>query len=79
MVPYREAYPVGTRVRVRRAEALRDFRCTWRGHHPLTEAMIERAGSDAVVTQVGFYHGGDPLYQLGGLPGTWHEACLEPY
>jgi hypothetical protein len=25
---------------------------------------------------VGFYHGGDPLYSLDGVPGVWHERCL---
>jgi hypothetical protein len=28
------------------------------------------------VQEVGFYHGGDVLYQLRGVPGTWHECCL---
>jgi hypothetical protein len=25
---------------------------------------------------VGFYHGGDVLYVLEGIPGVWHESCL---
>jgi hypothetical protein len=29
------------------------------------------------VKDVGFYHGGDELYQVAGIPGTWHEECLE--
>ena len=36
------------------------------------------AGKAARVADVGFYHGGDVLYGLEGIPGTWHEACLEP-
>jgi hypothetical protein len=34
------------------------------------------AGCTARVRDVGFYHGGDALYHLEGVPGTWHEACL---
>lgn len=30
-----------------------------------------------MVEKVGFYHGGDPLYKLDGVPGVWHEECLE--
>ena len=26
--------------------------------------------------RVGFYHGGDALYELEGVPGVWHEVCL---
>jgi hypothetical protein len=26
--------------------------------------------------EVGFYHGGDVLYTLDGIPGLWHEQCL---
>jgi hypothetical protein len=31
----------------------------------------------ALVEEVSFYHGGDALYVLEGLPGLWHEQCLE--
>jgi hypothetical protein len=27
---------------------------------------------------VAFYHGGDVLYTLDDIPGTWHEACMHP-
>ena len=73
---YQEAYPVGTRVAVRDRDVLQAFRQSWRSHHPLSESMLEHAGARAVVAEVGFYHGGDVLYQLDGVPGTWHEACL---
>ena len=78
MIPYHEAYPVGTRVKVRDLAALRESRDSWKFHHPLTEEMLQHAAADAVVEEVGFYHGGDVLYQLRGIPGTWHEACLAP-
>lgn len=25
-----------------------------------------------------YYHGGDELYALREIPGTWHERCLRP-
>ena len=28
-------------------------------------------------TAKGFYHGGDELYKLKGMPGVWHEQCLK--
>jgi hypothetical protein len=34
-------------------------------------AVIEPGG--------GTYHGGDELYKLKGIPGLWHEQCLEAY
>lgn len=30
------------------------------------------------MASVTFYHGGDELYELKGVPGLWHEACLTP-
>ena len=30
------------------------------------------------VEGVSFYHGGDVLYQLKGVPDLWHEICLAP-
>jgi hypothetical protein len=64
-------------VQVRDRDALEAFRASWSFHHPLTESMLQQAGVSAVVTEVGFYHGGDVLYRLAGSPGTWHEACLK--
>jgi hypothetical protein len=29
-----------------------------------------------VVKQTGIYFGGDVLYWLEDVPGTWHERCL---
>jgi RNAse (barnase) inhibitor barstar len=77
MPPYKEQYAKGSRVRVRPVEALVHFRETWKFHHPLTEGMVSFAGREASVESVGFYHGGDVLYTLSGIPGTWHEACLQ--
>jgi hypothetical protein len=64
-VPYKEAYKAGTRVQVTECDFLEEFK-------------LECAGRVATVEGVGFYHGGDPLYKLEGIPGLWHEHCLRP-
>jgi hypothetical protein len=55
---------------------LEKFKRTWRYHHPLSEQQLAYAGHVAEVTSVDFYHGGDELYNLAGIPGTRHECCL---
>jgi hypothetical protein len=47
-------------------------------HHPLTEDQLPYAGVQSRVVDVGFYHGGGELYRVEGVPGIWHESCLEP-
>jgi hypothetical protein len=74
--PYNEEFPVGTRVRVADRETLEHFKRTWTYHNPLQPEQLGYAGRTAQVESVGFYHGGDELYRLHGLPGVWHEACL---
>lgn len=73
---YEPEFPVGTRVRILEAEELRKFQKEWRWHHPIGDEQLHFAGREAQVTSVAFYHGGDELYQLEGIPGTWHESCL---
>ena len=74
---YKAAFPAGTSVRIVADSALRDFRETWSYHHNLRDEQMPFAGRVLEVAAVGFYHGGDPLYELKGAPGLWHEACLE--
>lgn len=76
MPPYNEQFPVGTRVQIAPQERLDEFKRSWRYHHPLTAEQLAFAGQPAVVRKVGFYHGGDVLYELEGIPGMWHEQCL---
>ena len=38
---------------------------------------MEWAGMIAIVKEVSFYHGGDQLYVLEGVPDIWNEPCLE--
>jgi hypothetical protein len=78
--PYREDVPVGTIVRIRDRGFLEAFCKEWRLHNPLVPEQVRYGGQRAVVKDVGFYHGGDELYSysLDGVPGIWHERCLEP-
>ena len=75
---YSAEFPAGTLVRVVGLPQLQEFRRTWHFHHPLTEDQLSYAGVQGKVVNVGFYHGGDELYQVEGMPGIWHESCLEP-
>ena len=75
-VPYKEAYPIGTHVCIANREMLEEFKATWQYHHKLVPEQMDHAGELTTVAEVGFYHGGDPLYALLGVPGLWHEQCL---
>lgn len=78
MIPYQERYPVGTHVRIASAERLRSFmRPHWKYHNPVSVEQLKAAGKRDSVQSVGFYHGGDVLYQLSNEIGTWHEDCLD--
>jgi len=74
--PYKEAFPAGTEVRVAGRQFLDDFLATWKYHHKLRSEQLPYADAVTKVEGVGFYHGGDPLYKLVGIPGLWHEQCL---
>ena len=76
MPDYAEKYPVGAEVRIIDRSGLDQFRSTWHLHNPLSAEQLEWADRRATVAEVGFYHGGDPLYLLRGMPGIWHEPCL---
>ncbi len=76
--PYNADFPVGSAVRIAGQEVLKGFqRPQWVYHHPLDAAQLEQAGRVTKVLEVGYYHGGDEMYELEGIPGLWHEACLE--
>lgn len=74
--PYCEEFPVGTTVRIIGEQPLWRFKKSWKYHHPLQPEQLPYAGRVAVVISVMFYHGGDELYELAGIPGLWHEECL---
>jgi len=74
---YKADFPVGTSVRVASRRDLEEFARSWKYHHQLAPEQIEFADQLAEVEEVSFYHGGDPLYLLRGVPGLWHERCLQ--
>jgi hypothetical protein len=76
LAPYREDFPVSSQVCIASLSQLQRFQATWKYHHPLKAEQLEYAGSLAVVEKFSFYHGGDVLYELRGVPGVWHECCL---
>ena len=74
--PYKEEFPAGSTVRIVDRQRLEDFARDWKLHNPLKPEQLGFAGLEARVTTVSFYHGGDELYRLEGIPGTWHEENL---
>jgi hypothetical protein len=74
--PYVEQFPIGSRVQVADRAQLERFQAEWHYHHPLAAEQLAYAGHDAVVREVAFYHGGDVLYVLDGIPGIWRDGCL---
>jgi hypothetical protein len=75
-IPYKEAFPAGTKVRIADQAFLKDFAATWKYHHKLQPEQLAYAERVAKVKGVAFYHGGDPIYTLEGIPGVWLEQCL---
>jgi hypothetical protein len=73
---YKEEFVKGSRVKIADHTFLEDFHRTWKLHHRLERDQLNCADKFAKVKSVGFYHGGDELYELEGVPGTWHEQCL---
>ena len=76
--PYKEAFPEGTRVRIADRAFLDDFKRTWKYHHKLRAEQLGFADQITTVKKVGFYHGGEPVYELADIPGFWLEQCLRP-
>jgi hypothetical protein len=74
---YQEKFPVGTIVRIANRDALEDFMPTWKFHNRLQPDQLAFASKTGKIKSVGFYHGGDVLYEIEGVPGIWHERCLE--
>lgn len=75
--PYEAEYKAGDSVRIASQDVLLRFMREWRYHHPLHEEQVGYAGTISRVMDVGFYHGGDPLYRLEDVPGYWHEEHLQ--
>lgn len=76
-VLYKATFPKGSKVRVISRGALEIFARNWNYHHKLEAEQMKFAGAAAIVKEVSFYHGGDQLYVLEGVPGIWSEPCIE--
>jgi hypothetical protein len=74
--PYQAAFPTNTQVRIADLDFLSEFSKSWQYHHKLQEDQFAYASRLATVVEVGFYHGGDPVYKLANVPGLWLEQCL---
>lgn len=77
-VGYKELYPKGSRVRIASRDFLERFMRSWKYHHPLQPEQLVFADQEATVASVGMYHGGDQVYVLQDIPGSWNEECLGP-
>jgi len=77
--PMQQEYPSGSLVKIVKRETLEEFLRTWKYHHKLQPEQLEFADKIGKVELYGFYHGGDELYKVEGIPGIWHEQCLEAY
>jgi hypothetical protein len=73
---YREKYPKGSTVEIAKRDVLDDFLQTWKLHSRLQAEELDYAGKTGKIKSVGFYHGGDVLYEIDDVPGIWHECCL---
>jgi hypothetical protein len=76
---YKEAFLKGSMVKVADRSILEKFFETWNLHNKLKPEQLDYADQIAEVESVGFYHGGDELYKLKGIPGIWNKQCLEAY
>lgn len=75
--PYQEEFSVGSIVRVAERPVLENFLRAWKLHNKSKPEQLDYAGKTGKIKSVGFYHGGEELYQIEGMPGIWHECCLE--
>ena len=71
-------FEIGTEVRIADRAFLEEFLDEGQYHNELEREQIDYAGRVAKVKAVEFFHGGDEIYTLDGVPGVWHEECLSP-
>ena len=74
--PYKPTFPEGAMGRIADRAFLENFLATWKYHHKLQAEQLAYANREAAVERIGYYHGGDQLYNLVGIPCIWHEGCL---
>lgn len=69
-------FEVGSQVRIADRTFLEEFLEAGQYHNELEPEQLEYADRTATVRSVNFFHGGDEIYELEGIPGVWHEECL---
>jgi hypothetical protein len=69
-------FELGTEVRIADRAFLEEFLEAGQYHNELEPEQLAYAGRTAKVRNVSFFHGGDEIYTLEGIPGVWHEECL---
>ncbi len=69
-------FAVGSEVRIADRPFLESFLEAGQYHNELEPEQLDYAGRAAKVKEVTFFHGGDEIYALEGIPGVWHEECL---
>jgi hypothetical protein len=69
-------FEVGAEVRVADRAFLEKILEAGQYHNELEPEQLAFAGAVARVKSVEFFHGGDEIYTLEGIPGVWHEECL---
>ena len=69
-------FEVGSEVRVADRAFLESVFEAGQYHNELEPEQLAYAGRVAKVKAVDFFHGGDAIYTLEGIPGVWHEECL---
>ena len=76
--PYQSEHAKGSRVKIASRPALEQFLREWKYHNKLQPEQLNYSDQFAEVESIGFYHGGDKLYKLKGIPVVWHLRCLFP-
>ena len=72
MPAYHAAFLCGEKLKIKPISFLRQYlRPEWPSHNPLEPEHLEFAGQRVSVSAVSYYHGGQILYQLRGIPGYW--------
>ena len=69
-------FEAGSEVRIADRAFLEKFLEDGQYHNELEPEQLEYADRGAKVKSVEFFHGGDEIYTLEGIPGVWHEECL---
>ena len=69
-------FEVGSEVRIADHAFLQEFLDAGQYHNELEEEQLGYAGRVAKVSTIEFFHGGDEIYTLEGVPGVWHEERL---